>query len=134
MATKKGWKINYDTNIAVTVASDVSEGEVMKWTSEGVAETCGAGEMPAGVAIEDRDVSEGETSTSLARGPSIAVVAAAAAVTDLMIPLKVAASGTCTPCTADQDIILGMPLALQATVGGDVPVDLTLMGTYYATT
>jgi len=140
MSLKQGWKIHESTNLAVDILADVSEGEVGKIiaavapSTEPTAEAAGAGDMPAGVFSRDMDYSEGETRTELVRGPSIVVVATAAAITDLDVPVMVAAAGTCTPVTADQDIILGKPLNLQATVGGDVKIDLTLMGSYYALT
>lgn len=131
MGFKQGWKIDENRSVPVTISADVAEGQIGKLTAEGVAAICGAGEMPAGVFPEDRDVSEGETETQLVRA-NIGVSAAAAAVSSLTTPVKAAAAGTVTPCTTDQDIIVGMPLNAQATVGGDVKIDLTLMGSYYA--
>lgn len=130
MALKKGWKINYERNIPVIYGADVTEGQVVKWSAEGAVAVCGAGEMPAGVAPTTLDISEvgaeGEIVTD-----QIAVVPAAAEIASLLIPVMVGAAGTCTPVTADGDIVLGMPLNLDATVGADIQVDLKLMGSYY---
>ena len=131
MATLPGWKIDHKKSIAVDSASDVSEGQVGKLTAVDTADVCGAGEMPAGVFPRDVDISEDGARTELVRG-DVAVCIAAAAISSLTTPVKAAASGTVTPCTTDQDIIVGMPLTTQATVGGYVLVDLSLMGSYYA--
>lgn len=130
MATKKGWLIIEKESIPVTIAADVAEGQVGKITAENTASVAGAGDVPRGVFSRDMDVSEGETNTELVTS-KIAVVQCAAAITDITLPVMVAAAGTCTPVTANNDIILGMPLNLQATVGGDVAVDLSTMGTFY---
>jgi len=133
MATLPGWKIDHKKSIAVDASEDVTEGQVGKLTAESTAAVCGAGEMPAGVFPRDVDISEDGARTELVRG-DVAVCKVAAAVSSLTTPVKAAANGAVTPCDTDQDIIVGMPLTLQSTVGGYVPVDLTLMGSYYATT
>jgi hypothetical protein len=133
MGTLPGWKIDHKKSIAVDASEDVTEGQVGKLTAESTAAVCGAGEMPAGVFPRTVDISEDGARTELVRG-DVAVCLAAAAISDLTIPVTTAASGTATPCTVDQEVILGMPLTLQSTVGGTFLVDLTLMGSYYATT
>lgn len=133
MGTQPGWKIDHKKSIPVFAANDVVEGQVGKLTSEYIADICGAGEMPAGVFPRSVDISEVGALTELVRGDQ-AVCIAAAPIVSLTIPLKAAAAGAVTPCTTDQDIIVGMPLTLQTTINGHVTVDLTLMGSYYATT
>lgn len=130
MGTQPGWKINYQKNLPVDAAADVTEGQIGKLTAVDTADVCGAGEMPAGVFPRDVDISEDGTRTELVRG-DVAVCLAAAAISDLTIPLTTAATGTVTPCTANNDPIVGYPLTLQSTVGGYVLVDLSALGTYY---
>ena len=130
MATRKDWKIDHSKDLAGTFAADVSEGQVIKLTAERTFDVAGAGDIPAGVAFRDVDISEDGAKGEIMRS-HIAVIPCAAAITDITLPVKVAAAGTCTPVTADLDVILGKPLNLQSTVGGDVAVDLTLMGSFY---
>lgn len=130
MATSPGWKIDHAKSIAVNAAVDVTEGQIGKLTAADTANVCGAGEMPAGVFPRDVDISEDGARTELVRG-RYAVCLAAAAITDIALPLTTAATGTVTPCTTDLDPIVGYPITLQATVGGQVLVDLSALGTYY---
>lgn len=130
MATLPGWKINHEKSLPVDAAADVTEGQVGKLTAVDTADVCGAGEMPAGVFPRDVDISEDGTRTELVRG-DYAVCLAAAAISSLTVPLTTAATGTVTPCTANNDPIVGYPITLQSTVGGYVLVDLSALGTYY---
>lgn len=129
MALKQGWKINYDTTVAVDVAADVSEGQLGKLTAESTAAIAGAGDTPAGWFSRDIDISEDGTRTELVRGDEVVGIAAAAVTINAKV--KAAASGTVTPCTDDGDIIAGVALSAQGTVGGDVLIDPTLMGSYF---
>lgn len=133
MATLPGWNINYDKSLPVNASEDVTEGQIGKLTAVDTAAVCGAGEMPAGVFPRTVDISEDGARTELVRG-DVAVCIAAAAITSLSVPLTTAATGTVTPCSSDQQPIVGYPLTLQASVGGYVLVDLAQLGGYYATT
>lgn len=133
MSVLPGWKINYDKSLPVDAAADVTEGQVGKLTAVDTADVCGAGEMPAGVFPRTVDISEVGARTELVRG-DVAVCIAAAAISSLTVPLTTAATGTVTPCTSDQQPIVGYPLTLQSSVGGYVLVDLSQLGGYYATT
>lgn len=130
MALLPGWKIDYCKSVAVDLAADVSEGQVLKLTAANTADVCGAGDVPAGLASRDVDISEDGTRSELVRG-DIGVAIVAAAITDITLPVKAAADGTVTPCTTNNDIIVGKPLTLQSTVGGYVLLDLSTLGTYY---
>ena len=130
MSLLPGWKIDYSKSQAVTLAADVTEGQVLKLTATDTADVAGAGDIPAGVAPYDVDISEDETRLGMVRG-NIAVCAVAAAITDLDIPVKTGAAGTVTPCDTDKDPVVGKPLDTQSTVGGYVRVDLSTLGTYY---
>ena len=72
---------------------------------------------------EDGD--DGEIMTS-----GVAVCTAAAAITDITLPVKAAASGQVTPVTTDLDVIVGMPLNTAAN-GSLVAIDLKLLGSFY---
>lgn len=133
MAVIPGYKINHEKSLPVTLSEDVTQWQIGKLTAVDTAAVCGAGEMPAGVFPETVDISEDGTSLELVRGDFIPCLAAAA-ITNINVPLTTAASGTVTPCTTDQQPIVGKPITLQSTVGGLVLVDLTLLGSYYATT
>ncbi len=133
MALLPGWKIDHNKSLPVNAAADVTEGQVGKLTALDTADICGAGEMPAGVFPRTVDISEDGARTELVRG-NYAVCIAAAAISSFSIPLTTAASGTVTPCTADQEPIVGYPITLQATVNGHVLVDLAQLGSFYATT
>jgi len=130
MATQPGWKINHDKSIPVTLAADVTEGQVGKITALDTADVCGAGAVPRGVFARDVDISEDGTRSELVTG-DIAVCKIAAAVTNIALPVMSAAAGTVTPVTANNDIIVGYPLTLQSTVGGYILVDLSALGTFY---
>ena len=127
MATLVGWNIDRRFSRKITLTEDVSEGQLVL-ASGAVA---GAGEVAAGVVDRDVDISEDGTTAEIHAGGTM-VSAVAAAVSDLTIPLKVAASGTVTPCTTDQDYYIGWPRETQSTVGGYVSYDW--QPGYYATT
>ncbi len=126
MATAKGWVINHNKSIPVTMAAAITEGQVLKLTGEGTADVCGAGDTPAGVA--QRAFASGDNG-EIVKG-DIAVLYGAAAITVGAL-LMAAAAGTVTPVTANNDIIVGRALSTQATVGAQVSVDLALLGSYY---
>lgn len=129
MADLYGWKIDHQESIPVTIAVDVTEGLVGKLTAADTAALCGAGETPAGFFQRTIDVSEGVTRTELVKGPQcIGRVAAAVAINEYVMT---AASGTVTPVTANNDIIVGRALAAQSTVGGFVPLDTSMFGSFY---
>ncbi len=130
MAVTYGWKINYEKNIPVTLAADVSEGQVGKLTGADTADVCGSGDVPRGVFFRDVDISEDGTNGEMMTA-DFAVCTVAAAVSSITLPLKAAAAGTVTPVTANNDIIVGFPMNLQATTGGQVLVDLSQIGTFY---
>jgi hypothetical protein len=133
MAVIPGYKINHAKSTPVDLSEDVTQWQVGKWSALDTAAVAGAGEMPAGIFPESVDISEDGTRLELVRGDLVPCIVAAA-VSDLDVPLTTAASGTVTPCTTDQDPIVGKPITLQSTVGGLVLVDLSLLGSYYATT
>lgn len=115
MATGRGWNIDHRYDIPVTLTEDVSECDLVL-ASGAVA---GAGEVAAGAVSRDVDISEDGTRCELHAG-GIMIGLCAAAITDLTIPIKAAASGTITPCDTDKDYYVGWPLHVQATVGGQV--------------
>jgi hypothetical protein len=115
MATSKGWLIDPSGNVPVDFTEDVSEHNLV--TAAGAI--CGSGELAAGIVSEDLDISEfGARGVYHTKGNMVALCAAA--ITDITVPIKPAASGTVTPATTDKDYIVGWPKALQATVGGEV--------------
>ena len=130
MGVAYGWKRDNSKNVPVDAAVDVTEGQVGKITAEDTGNICGAGEVPRGVYFVDVDISEDGTRTQL-QTDGIAVCTCAAAITDITLPVMAAASGTVTPVTANNDIIVGYPLNLQSTVGGQVSVDISTLGTFY---
>ena len=134
MAVTKGWQYTpgKDTR-PVILATDVTESNVLTITVDTTTPVtvgiCGAAGVPYGVTPKTVDISEdGAQQTAVRDG--IVVCIAAAAVTDLTIPLTTAASGQVTPCTVNNQIVLGKPLNLAA-LGEQVSVDLSTMGTYY---
>jgi hypothetical protein len=130
MGLLPGWNIDHNKSLAVDVATDVAEGQIGKLTAVDTAAICGAGEMPAGVFPRSVDYSEVGGRTELVRG-NHAVCIAAAAISSITTPLTTAADGEVTPCTTNNDPIVGYPLTLQSTVGGYVVVDLSALGTFY---
>ena len=130
MGNEYGWKIEHEYNIPVTLAADVTAGQVAKITATDTGNVCGSGEVPRGVYFRDVDISEdGTRGEIMTKG--VASCLCAAAITDISLPVKAAASGTVTPVTSNNDIIVGYPLNTQAVVGGFVSVDLTALGTFY---
>lgn len=127
MAVLVGWNIDRNFSRKITLTEDVSEGQLVL-ASGAVA---GAGEVAAGVVDRDVDISEDGTTAEI-HSAGIMVSAVAAAITDLTVPIKVAASGTVTPCDTDQDYYVGWPMETQATVGGYVKY--IWQPGYYATT
>jgi hypothetical protein len=122
----------YDT-LAVLVAGDVAKQTVAVISSAATrpatVTTAGAGEVPYGVFEETVDYSEDGGRTSVIRN-GIVMLTAAAAITDVNVPLKAAASGQVTPVTANNDVIVGKAL-YTADSGDIIAVDLKLMGSYY---
>lgn len=137
MAELQGWKFIYGQDTKpVIYSADCTEGLLYKKsdasTSPMTVVVCTAGAKPYGVAPETRDISEvGSRGTVVVKG--LVPLTAAAAITETDTPVKAAASGQVTPCTADQDIIVGYP-EHTAESGSIVLVDITLMGSFYATT
>ena len=128
-AVLQGWKIDRKHNIPVTLSADVTEGQIGKITANDTAAVCGAGEVPRGVYFRDVDISEDGTAGELMTS-GVAVCIAAAAITDITLPVMAAATGTVTPVTANNDIIVGLPLNTAAS-GSLVAVDLKLLGSFY---
>jgi len=129
MAQGYGWKIEHDANIPVDVAVDVTIGQVGKITAEGIGDVCGAGEVPRGVYFRTVDISvDGTRAELMTKGT--ALVTCAAAITDITLPVMAAAAGTVTPVTANNDIIVGMPLNT-ALINESVSIDLAPLGTFY---
>lgn len=124
--------IGVDTE-AAQVAGDVSEYTIATIsdasTSPCTVTTAGANEVAYGVFAEDVDYSEDGGRTTVIRNGQVPLTAADA-ITDATVPLKAAASGQATPCTADLDNIIGMPMHTAA-AGAIVLVDLKLMGSIY---
>ena len=122
----------YDT-LAVQVGADVTIRTLATIsdasTNPPTVTTAGAGEAPFGVFEESVDYSEDGGRTTVIRN-GLVVLTAAAAITDVTVPLKAAASGQVTPCDTDLDKIVGYPI--NTTDSGDlVTVDLKLMGSIY---
>lgn len=129
MAQGYGWKYKHESDVPVDAAVDVSIGQVGKITAEGVGNICGAGEVPRGVYFRDVDISEDGARTELMT-EGVAVCTCAAAITDITLPVMAAASGTVTPVTANNNIIVGYPLNTAA-INESVSVDLSALGTFY---
>jgi hypothetical protein len=134
MAVLQGarYEQKYDT-LTAQVGGDVVKGTVAVVSSGATypmtVTTAGAGGVPVGVFEETVDYSEDGGVTSLIRG-GLVPLTAGAAVTDITLPVKCAATGTVTPVTANNDVIVGYPLHTAAS-GAIVLVDLKVMGSFY---
>ncbi len=128
MAKAQGWKLDLTSAIPITsFDATITEGQVLKLSGEGTADVCGAGEVPIGVAY--RAFASGDPGEAVTKHVAVCYAAASIAAGEL---LKSAAAGQVTPVASDQDVIVGRALNAQTTTGGDVAVDLSLLGTYYA--
>lgn len=140
MAVQPTWNVVIQTNLPTKVATDVTAGQLSKFVAGEQTQSaiCGAGETPNGCFTKDVVIADeaegGFADTQVARSPSIVVCVAAAAITSLDVLVKAAAAGAVTPVTADLDVVAGRPLTTQATVGGLVAIDTTLMGSIYGAT
>lgn len=115
MAAGRGWNIDHNGDVAVDFTEDVSEFDVVL-ASGAVA---GADEVGAGAVSRDIDISaDGARGEYHTRGKMVGLCAAA--ITDVTVPIKCAASGTITPAVSDKDYCIGWALHTQATVGGQV--------------
>lgn len=134
MAVLQGWTFKYGRDtMPVIYSADCTEGLLYKQsddtTSPMTVVVCTAGALPRGAAPETRDISEvGARGTLVKNG--LVPLTAAAAVTDTDVPLKAAASGQVTPCTTNNDIIVGYAQHT-AESGSIVLVDLAQMGSQY---
>ncbi len=129
MATLSGWKIDYDSNLAGTVATDVTIGQVLAEPTEDNFAVGGVGDVPRGVTFKTIDISEdGDDIAVMTKGT--AVIPIGAAIVNMNLPVKLGANGTVVPCSANNDIIVGMPGRLESSVGNVIPVELAIGGFY----
>ena len=134
MSDLQGWIYDpvYDTKPCI-YAADIAEGNVLAisdaTTSPMTVAIAGAGDVPVGVAPRTMDISEDGARGAMVTHGQVPILLAAA-VTDATLPVMTAATGTGTPVTANNDVILGYPQTTKA-ISTICLVDIHLMGSFY---